>query len=68
MTSYRWLVDNSIMTYDNFSPGQPAKKEQLCVAMNAPKNLKWVDNDCSAAAKALCEADLVSIIYIDTTF
>ena len=56
------------MTYDNFSPGQPAKKEQLCVAMNAPKNLKWVDNDCSAAAKALCEADLVSIIYIDTTF
>ena len=60
LSSYKWTVDNTAVTYDNFQPGEPGSTAERCVVMHSSYHLKWFRWTCTIATKGLCEANLVS--------
>ena len=63
MSSYKWTVDNSTLTYHNFYRNQPDTVAERCVAISLEDDLEWHDVRCSAGLVALCEAGPVSMIH-----
>ena len=60
LSSYKWLVDDSTITFDNFATNKPDYNAELCVMMRKNAGYKWVDGMCDPSLRALCETEPVS--------
>ena len=57
ISSYKWLRDDSSLTYQNWVRWQPAAKWERCVWWR-PADGKWIDEHCGKKAGAFCEFDV----------
>ena len=60
LSSHRWTVDNTRMTYNNFISGEPGSDEEHCVEIHSSAAFQWFDGRCDATITAFCEFNLVS--------
>ena len=60
LSSYKWLVDGSAITFNNFATNQPDYNAELCVFMLKNSGYKWNDGGCNGINRALCETHPVS--------
>ena len=59
LTSYRWAVDNSVLSYSSFFPGKPSTNGYKCVVLaTAIQPYKWYDVPCHISYWAVCEANV----------
>ena len=64
-TDYRWISDNTNLTFNNFAPDEPDSSGEHCVAATLgsanfePPGL-WHDVTCMYAFHAICETNRVS--------
>ena len=67
LSSYRWTIDDSQMTYSNFQAGEPDRTYKQCIAMNTRYQLRWFDVSCDSEIhqfSALCETNSVSSDFL----
>ena len=60
LSSHKWEVDGSMLTYSNFDNNEPDQGFKQCIALAMPAGGKWQDRDCNVILMALCEAKPVS--------
>ena len=63
LSSYKWIMDNSTLAYNNFLAGDPNNLAHRCIAFRKRDSLKWHDTGCSIEWNALCETSPVGIVY-----
>ena len=61
LSSYKWKVDDSVMSYSNFDKSQPSTAAEQCVGILRKTPHLWNDIMCNTKLPAVCEAALVSI-------
>ena len=64
-TDFRWISDNSSLTFDNWEASQPDNDAEQCVLVGlSPSEIaatgEWFDFNCGFNNPAVCEADRVS--------
>ena len=59
LSSHKWEVDGSTMTYNNFASTGPIKNGKKCVSLSESDQI-WTERYCSTKHSALCEAKPVS--------
>ena len=62
---WRWIVDNTNLTFSNWLPSQPDQSSQQCVIVVLPNNDGdapglWRDATCKYKGHAICETNRVS--------
>ena len=63
LTNYRWMSDDSQMTYSNFRPAEPSDLTERCGAVWP--TAEWNDKNCDySGAGVLCEANPVNFIVL----
>ena len=60
LSSYKWAVDHSVMSYSNFARSEPSQARERCVAFGK-QSYQWNDVLCNIRLTAVCEATGVSI-------
>ena len=60
LSSHKWEMDGSMLTYNNFDDNEPDQGFKRCVAIVMKLGEKWQDRDCNVSLMALCEAKPVS--------
>ena len=57
LSNYRWVSDNSPMTYSYFANNEPGNTFERCVMFG--RAFKWADISCGKDLWAICEADVI---------
>ena len=58
VSSYKWLKDDSSLSYTNWENGEPSGSDEVCVEIRQD-NGRWNDISCGMTITALCEAEMV---------
>ena len=56
--AFRWIVDNTRVTYSTWFPGFGSKqKDKTCVAFDNGSKVEWFNTVCSSNYHYICEAN-----------
>ena len=62
ISSFKWVRDGSMLTYQNWAPGEPWNTNVSCVVRY--DSGKWDDVACTIPFGAICEVDVCITIFI----
>ena len=63
ISSYKWVRDGSMLTYQNWAPGEPLQSADACVIRAVVSGI-WDDVACTRPFGAICEVDVCMTIFI----
>ena len=62
-SSFRWIGDNSTMSFTNWNPYEPSHPGEVCTEMKMNSG-KWADLNCYGEQGAVCEIAPVSHVNV----
>ena len=56
ISGYRWLTDNSTLSYNDWASGQPNSANEKCVGISE-SDYQWYDRPCDLEYEYICQTD-----------